>query len=66
MERGARAVVTRREAGMRWTRMVRPTSAVTADGKGVWSWHPDAGAKLASDLAGDGGKKARFPGESAL
>jgi hypothetical protein len=23
------------------------TSAVNADGKGVWSWHPDAGVKLA-------------------
>jgi hypothetical protein len=22
------------------------TSAVNADGKGVWSWHPDAGVKL--------------------
>jgi hypothetical protein len=43
------------------------TSAVNADGKGVWSWHPDAGVKLADGrFADDGGKKARFPGESAL
>jgi hypothetical protein len=38
-----------------------------ADGKGVWSWSPDAGIKLASDeLASDGGYKARYTGESAL
>jgi hypothetical protein len=43
------------------------TSAVNADGEGVWSWHPDAGVKLAKGrFANDGGKKARFPGESAL
>jgi hypothetical protein len=35
--------------------------------KDVWSWRPDAGAKSAKmlpHLAGDGGKKARFTGES--
>ncbi len=39
-----------------------------ADGKAVWSRHPDAGVKLATMLthrAGDGGKKARFTRESA-
>ncbi len=41
------------------------TSAVNADGKGVWSWHPDAGVKLAKRrFADDGGKKARSPGRA--
>jgi hypothetical protein len=35
-----------------------------ADGEVVWSWHPDADAKFASDLADDGGKKARSPGRA--
>jgi hypothetical protein len=38
-----------------------------ADGEVVWSWRPDAGAKFAktlSRLAGDGGKQARFTGET--
>jgi|EndMetStandDraft_5_1072996.scaffolds.fasta_scaffold435295_1 hypothetical protein len=40
------------------------TNGADADGEIVWSWRPDAGAKLArDDLADDGGKKARFPGE---
>jgi hypothetical protein len=41
------------------------TNAGIADGEVVWSWRPDAGAKLAktlSRLADDGGKKARFTG----
>jgi len=40
------------------------TNAVIAYGKAVWSWHPDAGVKLALKRAGDGGKKARSPGRS--
>jgi hypothetical protein len=35
-----------------------------ADGQAVWSWRPDAGAKLAKTparLASDGGKRARSP-----
>ena len=31
---------------MRWTRMRRLTSGASADGEIVWSWRPDAGAKL--------------------
>src|ERR1700726_3242441 len=31
---------------MRWTRMRRETSGAIADGEVVWSWRPDAGAKL--------------------
>jgi hypothetical protein len=30
---------------MRWTRQHRLTRDVAADGKIVWSWHPDAGVK---------------------
>jgi hypothetical protein len=38
------------------------TNEMIADGEVVWSWRPDAGAKLAKTLtrlAGDGGKRAR-------
>ena len=37
-----------------------------ADGEVVWSWPPDAEAKLAgvTNAAGDGSKKARFPGRA--
>ena len=40
----------------------------SAYSKAVWSWHPDAGAKPAPNLVSrsDGGKKARFPRESAV
>jgi len=53
---------------MRWTRGRQWTTGVRADGEAVWSWRPDAGVKPATTLsrrAGDGGKKARFTGESA-
>ena len=59
-------VVTNVEAGCdgRESR-VRRTLART-DGEVVWSWRPDAGAKSATltKLAGDGSKKARFPGRA--
>ena len=45
-----------------------PANNSDADGQAVWSWHPDADAKLATTLsrhAGDGGQKARRTGESA-
>ena len=43
------------------------TSAVTADGKGVWSWHPDAGVKLAmKTFRRRRGQESPVPGESAL
>jgi hypothetical protein len=35
---------------MRWPRTARKTNAPDADGKIVWSWRPDAGAKLAMML----------------
>ena len=31
---------------MRWTRKLRLTSVADADGEVVWSWRPDAGAKV--------------------
>src|SRR6202022_2508079 len=40
------------------------TRALEADGKGVWSWHPDAGVKFALRRAGDGGKRADSPGRA--
>jgi hypothetical protein len=32
---------------MRWTRICRKARDINADGEGVWSWHPWAGAKFA-------------------
>src|ERR1700675_1286134 len=42
MKRDVRAVVTTREAGMRWTRMARQTNVACADGEVAWSRPPDA------------------------
>jgi hypothetical protein len=55
-ERGVR-VVTDVGCGMRWTLRRHKTNDVATDGEVVWSWHPDAGVKLAKTLArlaGDG------------
>jgi hypothetical protein len=53
---GRIAIVTDVGWGMRWTLWLRETSAGRADGKDAWSWHPDAGVKLAGDdPASDGG-----------
>src|SRR6185436_5490747 len=49
---------------MRWTRTAQLTRAPEADGKGVWSRHPDAGVKLALRSVSDGGKRARSPGRA--
>jgi hypothetical protein len=46
---GRIAIVTTREAGMRWTRMCLLTSGADADGKIVWSWRAHAGAKFLAD-----------------
>ena len=43
--RGAYAS-SRTWSGMRWTRQWRKTSGTEADGEVVWSWRPDAGAKV--------------------
>jgi hypothetical protein len=52
---GRFAIVTDVGSGMRWTRefwaqSLRKTTKALADGEIVWSWHPDAGAKLAMML----------------
>src|SRR5689334_7932222 len=54
---------------MRWPRQRRArwivwTNGAAADGEIVWSWPPDAEAKFAgvTNVADDGGKKARSPG----
>jgi hypothetical protein len=70
--RGAYRDRHERGAGLRWTRSavrnpLRGRAALLADGEAVWSWRPDAGAKLAKTLtrlAGDGGKRARSPGRA--
>ena len=71
-ERGVRAVVTRREAGRRWTCRVaawlcRADEQSRCGREVVWSWPPDAEAKLAvaceSTGAGDVGKTAGPQGE---
>jgi hypothetical protein len=49
-QEGRFAVVTDVGSGMRWTRQCRKTSDTGADGEGVWSWRPDAGAKSAMML----------------
>ncbi len=47
---------------MRWTRMARETNVANADGEVVWSWHPDADAKLAMMLCITLVMVARKPG----
>src|ERR1700689_2493834 len=56
-----RCATSTTRGGMRWTLMVLLTKAFEADGEAVWSWHLDAGVKLALRSAGDGGQKARAP-----
>jgi len=43
---GRFAIVTNVGRGMRWTRLRLKTNGACADGEVVWSWRPDAGAKL--------------------
>src|SRR5205807_8806969 len=53
--------------GMRWTRRRRKTSVAQADGKVVWSCHPDAGVKLAgSDLQATVAKEPGHRGEHGI
>jgi hypothetical protein len=65
MKRDVRAIVTTREAGMRWTRMARETNVACADGEVVWSRPPDAEAKVARSSRGRRGQESPVPGESA-
>jgi hypothetical protein len=64
-QEGRIAIVTKREAGCDGRGRHQWTTGADADGEVVWSWRPDAGAKLVERSADDGGKKARFTGESA-
>jgi len=48
--------------GVRWS---PPDETPAAAGEIVWSWRRDPGATLAVSSVGNGGKKGRFPGESA-
>ena len=68
--KGRIAVVTRREAGMRWTGTCLLTSGTSADGEVVWSWRPErSGAKLPTMLAhrgDDGGKRKGSPGRAPI
>jgi hypothetical protein len=59
---------SRTRAGMRWTRRRRMTSAGVADGKAVWSWHPDAGVKFAESKTSRGRRWQESPvtGESPV
>jgi hypothetical protein len=62
-----------RGGGERWTRAIAALSGMRtndrlADGQAVWSWRPDAGAKLAKTLhasCGRRGQKSPVPGESS-
>jgi hypothetical protein len=43
------------------------TKAALTDGKGVWSWPPDAGVKSEGESpSGDGGNQSPVSGESPL
>ena len=65
--RGRIAIVTTREAGMRWTRMSRQTYLAFADAKSCGPGLPTLRLRSrADDLADDGGKKARSPGRSRI
>jgi len=70
MQMGRIAIVTTREAGMRWThrhraRVSRADERRRGGREGAWSWPPDAEVKLCGDEPrDDGSKKARFPGRA--
>ena len=61
---GRFAIVTSVGSGMRWPRLFRQTSEMSADGEVVWSWCPKAGIKSAVMTAGDGGNNAWSPGRA--
>ena len=63
-------IATTRRRGWRWAaagvRVISsPGETSAAAGEVVWSWRRDPGATLVGFPAGYGGKKGRFPGESA-
>src|SRR6266436_6202762 len=61
-EEGRLAIVTDVGYGMRWTRQRRKTSGAFADGEVVWSWRPDAGAKVVKTLCVSRATVAKEPG----
>jgi hypothetical protein len=69
-KRGRIAIVTDVGSGMRWTlgmlsAQTRADESMPADGKGVWSWPPDAGVKSEDDdLQATEAIKARSPGRA--
>ena len=63
-QEGRIAIVTDVGSGMRWTRRFTRRVGLSADGKDVWSWRPDADAKVVERSANDGGKRARSPGRA--
>jgi len=66
---GRFAVVTRREAGRRWTLTWLLTSATEADGEIVWSWRPKGPAlrrRCVSASWANGGKRQGSPGRARI
>jgi len=67
---GRIAVVTRREAGMRWTRTWLLTSATEADDEIVWFWRPKGSAlrwrQCPAHCADYGGKRQGSPGRARI
>jgi hypothetical protein len=49
---------------MRWTRLLRKTSAASADGEVVWFWRPDAGAKFVEMICERRWQKSPVTGKS--
>jgi hypothetical protein len=69
LNEGRIAIVTTREAGMRWTRRCRRRTVTTRTVKSCGPGAPKAGAKLAmmlSHRAGDGGKRQGSPGRAPI
>ncbi|HLG83629.1 MAG TPA: hypothetical protein VKY22_21675 [Bradyrhizobium sp.] len=64
---GRFAIVTTREAGMRWTLTCLLTSGADADGEIVWSWRPKGWRSSPSEAEelreGRRWQSARFTGE---
>jgi hypothetical protein len=62
LRRGVRAIATDVGCGMQWTRWCRKASDASADGKIVWSRHPDAGVKFSREAIPVGATVAIKPG----
>jgi hypothetical protein len=63
-KRGERVVTIVRRDAMDARHIIR-RGMWSADGEGVWSWYPWAGAKSARPIAGDGDYEVMDTGESA-